>query len=43
MQQGEMLRDLSDYLFFVEMFLINLRLKQWEKKTVADTIKSQVT
>lgn len=43
MQQGEMLRDLSDYLFFVEMFLINLRLKQWEKETVADTIKNQVT
>lgn len=38
-----MLHDLSDYLFFVEMFLINLRLKQWEKETVADTIKSQVT
>lgn len=34
--QGEMQPDLSNYLFFVEIFLISLRLKQWDKETVAD-------
>lgn len=35
MQQGEMQPDLSNYLFFAEIFLISLRLKQWDKENVA--------
>lgn len=37
MQQGEMQPDLSNYLFFVEIFLISLRLQQWDKETVAES------